>query len=45
MTLKISGGGTEYSEEWDAMYESWKVNADLAIAVIEQKVKEGNYDE
>lgn len=43
--LEDKRGGTSYSDEWDAMYESWKANADQAIATIEQKVKEGNYDE
>ena len=43
--LEDKRGGVGYSDEWDAMYESWKVEADKAIATIEQKVKEGNYDE
>lgn len=37
-------GNTPYADEWNAMYGSWRVSAEKAIEVIEQKVKDGEYD-
>lgn len=36
--------GDEKQERWNQSYQVWRKNADQAIQIIDEKVKEGNYD-